>query len=145
MQVFLTRFLCRGLGLGVVLVPVLLMACAKKECVNRDRVSGKMAQAIALLQDGVAASHERSALASTQLTSAAGLVDSIAEDLAAAPVAAGEARVAAARLRAAVAELQGSGGVDGATRQVLEATKHFQAAGTALSDGSVPFCSEPQR
>lgn len=121
---------------------ILVTGCKKPDakCIDRDRVLAKLDQAAALLQDGAKAAGEHSASAVEQITSAAKVTDSIADDLGPSPEAASELRVAAARLRTAAAEVVKPGGDERAIREIGEAAKHFRAGSVPLATDSALFC-----
>lgn len=130
-----------------IIVAWLITGCTKanRKCIDRDKVTGKMDEAAALLRDGAKAALEHSASASMQLNSAASLFDSIADEVAVMSGAAGDMRAAAARLRAAADNVQNPGGDDAAVTQINEAAKHFKAAAAPLTSDSATYCSEPRQ
>ena len=113
----------------------------KKKCIDKQAYTSDLVQMVHLLVDAQKAGNSGGggyANAVSQVQSAANLADSTANDLSAVPEVAGEWRVAAARLKSAASKLQENGDMEGAKRDIVEATTHFQAAVDQLGEGH--FC-----
>ena len=107
---------------------------SSKSCLDRDKVTEKMAHVVQNLQGAGQAGTANATVAESELKAAAMAMDSLGDEVSMVPAAVVEFRNAAQKLRSAANEIRKPGGGQTAATELVAATQHFSVGGTRLTE-----------